>query len=137
MSDKPLYQKEVSLKISQIGNKLGEGSGLCALTKRIKWFDACIHVFNQRWNKIDNFRIDKFLLFIRLQLNAIFTLIKNFKYEDRVVKWFYHLIHKLFLNANKVENSVIGIPLHICDVIVEEMHKVDCDASLEQIAAIL
>lgn len=31
-----------------------------------EWFQAFLYIFNLHWNKVDNFRIDKFLMFLRL-----------------------------------------------------------------------
>ena len=33
--------------------------------QKTHWFDAFLHNFNMHWDKVDNFRIDKFLMFVR------------------------------------------------------------------------
>mmetsp|Transcript_7710 Transcript_7710/g.12934 ORF Transcript_7710/g.12934 Transcript_7710/m.12934 type:complete len:296 (+) Transcript_7710:242-1129(+) len=70
-------------------------------------------------------------------LNAIFCFLKEFSYSEPLVKWYHSIIFNVFMNSQKQENAVVGIPLQICDVIVEEMNKVDPDAPLEVICAIL
>ena len=33
------------------------------------WFENFLYIFNSHWDKIDNFRIDKFLMFLRFMLS--------------------------------------------------------------------
>jgi hypothetical protein len=132
-----MYQKQVCQKMAEMGNQLKDGPEVAMTLKRRKWFEASMHVFNLRWNQLDNFRIDKYLMFIRFQLNAIFTFLKETNYDEGVMKWYNKLLLNLFLKSQKSDNAVVGIPLQICDVMVEEMNKVVKDASLEVIASLL
>ena len=34
-----------------------------------QWFEGFLHIFNLHWDKVDNFRIDKYLMFLRFQFN--------------------------------------------------------------------
>lgn len=58
-SDKPLYQKECGEKIAAILNQLSD------TTHKKAWFEGFLHIFNLHWDKVDNFRIDKYLMFLR------------------------------------------------------------------------
>ncbi len=51
----------------------------------MKWFEAFVYIFNMHWDKVDNYRIDKYLLFLRLQFNAILAFLKNHHYETAVI----------------------------------------------------
>lgn len=35
------------------------------------WFDQFLFIVNQHWDKVDNFRIDKFLMFLRFMFNEL------------------------------------------------------------------
>mmetsp|Transcript_23087 Transcript_23087/g.35753 ORF Transcript_23087/g.35753 Transcript_23087/m.35753 type:complete len:245 (+) Transcript_23087:721-1455(+) len=52
------------------------------------------------------------------------------------MKWYHDLMLKLFTDP-KLADSVTGIPLQICDVLVQEMNKVDSKATLDIIAGML
>ena len=58
-SDKPLYQKDCCEKIAGLLSKLQTAD------KKKAWFEQCLSIFNLHWNKVDNFRIDKYLMFVR------------------------------------------------------------------------
>ena len=71
-ADKPLYQKELSLKIAKImeGIEASEDDSTEETVRRKQaWFDAGLYILNKNWDQLDNFRIDKFLAFLRNMFN--------------------------------------------------------------------
>ena len=62
-SDKSVYQRETSLKISKIMEGIKDGE------RKQQWFLACLYILNKHWDKVDNFRIDKFLALLRLMFS--------------------------------------------------------------------
>jgi hypothetical protein len=58
----------------------------------MQWFDAFLYIFNKHWNKVDNFRIDKFLMFLRFQLSGVMSMLKENKYRTDLVSWFTTMI---------------------------------------------
>ena len=44
------------------------------------WFEAFIYIFNLHWDKVDNYRIDKYLMFLRFQFNGVLLFLKSNKY---------------------------------------------------------
>jgi len=58
-SDKSLYQKACCEKISGIMGQLQTND------KKKQWFEQFLYIFNSHWDKVDNFRIDKYLMFLR------------------------------------------------------------------------
>jgi len=38
-------------------------------TRQKQWIEAFLYIFCKHWNKVDNFRIDKFMMLVSLQLN--------------------------------------------------------------------
>ena len=66
-SDKPLVQKETAEKIAKLLSDLGAIS----VDRQMKWFEAFIYTFNIHWDKVDNYRIDKFLMLLRFQFNHV------------------------------------------------------------------
>jgi len=79
-------------------------------TKKKEWFEAFLHIFNLRWNEIDNFRIDKYLMFIRFQFNSLLKFLKDEKYDESLMKWYDKLLEGVF-SQPKLADSVTGIPL--------------------------
>jgi ribosomal RNA-processing protein 1 len=85
-ADKTMYQREVGLKMSQIINLLPtEGT---EGNKKMLWFEAFIYIFSKWWNKIDNFRLDKYLLFLRFMMNECFKWMKAENYDSALTTWF-------------------------------------------------
>lgn len=58
----------------------------------MQWFDAFLYIFKKHWNKVDNFRIDKFLMFLRFQLSGAMSMLKENKYSTDLVSWFTAMI---------------------------------------------
>ncbi len=104
--------------------------------KKREWLEAFFYIFNLRWNEIDNFRIDKYLMCVRFQLNALLTFLRDEHYSPSLLKWYHKLMLGLFTQP-KLADAATGIPLQICDVLVEEMNKVDKGANMEAIAGML
>jgi phage terminase large subunit len=62
--------------------------------------------------------------------------LKDSGYDRKLVKWYKKIIFKLFTDQ-KMAKTAAGIPLQICDIFVQEMNKVDANASLENLAELL
>ena len=52
------------------------------------------------------------------------------------MKWYKKLFSKIF-SEQSLAKSASGIPLHICDIFVQELNKVDSEISLENMADLL
>ena len=52
--------------------------------KKKQWFSAFIYIFNLHWDKVDNFRIDKYLAFLRSMFNEALTFLKQRNFEAKV-----------------------------------------------------
>jgi hypothetical protein len=76
-------------------------------------------------------------MFLRFMLNAILTFVKEHNFDKDLVQWYRDIILKQFMNAHKSENAVVGIPLQISEVLVEEMNKVAADEPLDSISTLL
>ena len=74
-ADKSVYQKETSLKISQIMH------GIQSNDRKQQWFQACMYILNKHWDKVDNFRIDKFLALLRHMFSQVLAYLKSTDYD--------------------------------------------------------
>ena len=45
------------------------GSQEETVRRKQAWFDAGLYILNKNWDQLDNFRIDKFLAFLRNMFN--------------------------------------------------------------------
>ena len=104
-----------------------------SITRRRMWFDAFLYIFNKHWDKIDNFRIDKYLMFLRHMFNETLAFLKSVAYSADELEWFYNKI----VNLCTQPSGVNGMALQICDVLVPELNKVDKEISLDNITKIL
>lgn len=64
--------------------------------KKQIWFDSFLYVFNLHWDKVDNFRIDKYLMFLRFQFAQMLKFLKASNYNTEIVSWYKTAIFKLF-----------------------------------------
>ena len=49
--------------------------------RKQQWFQACLYILNKHWDKIDNFRIDKFLALLRHMFAQVLGYLKSTGYE--------------------------------------------------------
>ena len=81
-SDKAQYQSELAQKIAKLFTQIGEVHGV---DKQKVWFEAFLYISNLHWDKVDNYRIDKYLMFLRYQLNEVLQFLKAHEYNDENV----------------------------------------------------
>lgn len=74
-SDKPLYQKELGQKIADIFTLLPTEE------RKQAWIKEVLYIFNHHWDRVDNYRIDKYLMLLRFIVNAILKHLKKQKYN--------------------------------------------------------
>lgn len=89
-ADKSVYQRETSLKISKIME------GISSTERKQQWFQACLYILNKHWDKVDNFRIDKFLALLRHMFAQVLGHLKATGYEQESISWLQGLLDKLF-----------------------------------------
>ena len=70
-SDKSLYQRECCEKIANIMDGLGD------VERKKEWFTQFLYIFNLNWDKIDNYRIDKYLMFLRFQFKQLLKFLQK------------------------------------------------------------
>ena len=92
-SDKSVYQRETSFKISKIME------GITSADHKQQWFQACMYILNKHWDKVDNFRIDKYLALLRHMFSQVLAYLKSTGYEAKAVAWLQGLLDKLFGDA--------------------------------------
>lgn len=92
-SDKSLYQKECCDKIASIMNNLP------TIERKKAWFAQFLFIFNMHWDKVDNFRIDKFLMFLRFQFRQLLRFLQEHQNEKGLIEWYQTMILKLFMNS--------------------------------------
>lgn len=70
------------------------------------------------WDKIDHHRKDKYLLFVRIQLNEIFNYFKRLKHKElrNNLKTILNIIYNN-------ESRAVGMMLHVTEIYFEELFK--------------
>ena len=93
-----------------------------------------MYILNKHWDKVDNFRIDKFLALLRNMFSQVLTFLKETNYDQSHIEWLTSMLENLFLD----NLSAVGICLQITDVFIPELGKIDKDGiSLDQIGSLL
>ncbi|CDW79764.1 ribosomal rna processing protein 1 homolog b-like [Stylonychia lemnae] len=131
-SDKLQYQRDVAEKTSKIFAELGNTVGV---EKQKLWFEAFIYIFNLHWDKVDNYRIDKYLMFLRFQIFEVLSMLKKNEYPKEDMEWFKSIVQNLFMEETIISK---GIPLQICDIFLQELNRSDSlNISLTNLGSIL
>lgn len=131
-SDKSVYQRDTSLKIAAILVNLSPEERQWSPRQK-QWFESCLYIFNKHWDKVDNFRIDKYLMLVRNIFNAAFQIFKRTDYDQQDMEWFCQLIGKWFSDNLTAQ----GLLLQMVDIFVPEMGKVNNQISLTHLSKLL
>lgn len=72
-----MYQREAAVKIAALIKLLPpkneDGSAHEGLhPKQRQWIESMFYILNKHWERVDNFRIDKFLNLVRNLFNTLF-----------------------------------------------------------------
>ena len=101
-SDKPIYQRDTALKVTEVMKGLGNNR-----SRQRQWFEAFLYVFNKHWNIVDNFRIDKYLMFLRHMFNETLGFLKSVDYANLELEWFSNKMFKLCSNVSGVRGMAL------------------------------
>ena len=117
MSDKPLVQEELAESISSMvaifqttQNSLG-------------FIRAFAKTFQREWNRVDRWRMDKTMMFVRRFLRHSIRLVAKAEWEDVLLEAFIDVIKKEVVLTDPA-NASLGFQLHFTDVFLEEVAKV-------------
>lgn len=124
--------------MASLMSKIGKNDEIdqqVATERRKSFFDAALYILNKMWDKIDNFRIDKFLGLLRHLFSQALLLIKENDYAPEMTSWMSNLLSKRILLDDLAAQ---GIALQISDIFVLELGKIDSKTiSMDQMAALL
>ena len=87
-ADKTSYQRDVCQKVSSIMRHLEP-------EHKVQWFDEFLYIFNKHWNKIDNFRLDKFLVLVRMQVSELLVFLTA--HPEYIQSWYTEKMVAYFL----------------------------------------
>ena len=131
-ADKSGDQRDTALNIAALVKTLrGADSGVNA--RQRQWLESMMYIFNKHWDKVDNFRIDKYLMLVRATMNALFVEMKAGNWSADDLAWYKELVMAVMGAYQKAQ----GLSLQICDVLVPELGKVDAGVSLEVLGSVL
>jgi len=103
-SDKPVYQKECSEKIASVMSLFSSPA------HKQEWFENFIYIFNSHWDKVDNFRIDKYLMFLRFMMAQAMKFLQQEHYKEPLLKWYKETIFNIFKGQLSAQ-SACGVSL--------------------------
>ncbi|XP_033003004.1 ribosomal RNA processing protein 1 homolog B [Lacerta agilis] len=116
MQDKPLLQEELSNNIAQLTHVI-ENIDAWHLFIQTFW-----QTMNREWSGIDNLRLDKFYMLIRMVLRQSFEVLKRNGWDESFTEPFLNLLMKEVIHPDS--NAPVGIKLHFIDIYLEELAKV-------------
>ncbi|NWW39834.1 RRP1B protein, partial [Panurus biarmicus] len=116
MQDKPLLQEELAANISQLIHVFQNTEA------RHLFIQTFWQTMNREWNGIDNLRLDKYYMLMRLILRQSFEVLKRSEWDEGLTEPLLQLLMKEILDADS--NSPTGIKFHFIDIYLDELAKV-------------
>ncbi|NXJ93619.1 RRP1B protein, partial [Corythaixoides concolor] len=116
MQDKPLLQEELAGNISQLIHVIQN------IEARHLFIQTFWQTMNREWNGIDNLRLDKYYMLMRMILRQSFEVLKINEWDERVreLKSCLSLLEVMDPDSN----APTGIKLHFIDIYLDELAKV-------------
>ncbi|NXD35745.1 RRP1B protein, partial [Copsychus sechellarum] len=116
MQDKPLLQEELAANISQLIHVFQNTEA------RHLFIQTFWQTMNREWNGIDNLRLDKYYMLMRLILRQSFEVLKRNEWDEGLVEPLLQLLMKEIMDPDS--NSPTGIKFHFIDIYLDELAKV-------------
>ncbi|XP_030090538.2 ribosomal RNA processing protein 1 homolog B [Serinus canaria] len=116
MQDKPLLQEELAANISQLIHVFQNTE------TRHLFIQTFWQTMNREWNGIDNLRLDKYYMLMRLILRQSFEVLKRNEWDEGLVEPLLQLLMKEVMDPDS--NSPTGIKFHFIDIYLDELAKV-------------
>ncbi|XP_074760578.1 ribosomal RNA processing protein 1 homolog B isoform X1 [Athene noctua] len=116
MQDKPLLQEELAGNISQLIHVIQNTEA------RHLFIQTFWQTMNREWNGIDNLRLDKYYMLMRMILRQSFEVLKRNEWDESLIELFLQLLMKEILDPDS--NAPTGIKLHFIDIYLDELAKV-------------
>ncbi|XP_041343820.1 ribosomal RNA processing protein 1 homolog B [Pyrgilauda ruficollis] len=116
MQDKPLLQEELAANISQLIHVFQNTE------TRHLFIQTFWQTMNREWNGIDNLRLDKYYMLMRLILRQSFEVLKRNEWDEGLVEPLLQLLMKEIMDPDS--NSPTGIKFHFIDIYLDELAKV-------------
>ncbi|NXR78041.1 RRP1B protein, partial [Pycnonotus jocosus] len=116
MQDKPLLQEELAASISQLIHVFQNTEA------RHLFIQTFWQTMNREWNGIDNLRLDKYYMLMRLILRQSFEVLKRSEWDEGLIEPLLQLLMKEIMDPDS--NSPTGIKFHFIDIYLDELAKV-------------
>ncbi|NXQ63263.1 RRP1B protein, partial [Anthoscopus minutus] len=116
MQDKPLLQEELAANISQLIHVFQNTEA------RHLFIQTFWQTMNREWTGIDNLRLDKYYMLMRLILRQSFEVLKRNEWDEGLVEPLLQLLMKEVMDPDS--NSPTGIKFHFIDIYLDELAKV-------------
>ncbi|XP_063161352.1 ribosomal RNA processing protein 1 homolog B [Candoia aspera] len=116
MQDKPLLQEELSNNISQLIHLIEN------MDTRHLFIQTFWQTMNREWNGLDQLRLDKFYMLIRMMLRQSFEVLKRNEWNESLIQPFLNTLMTEVMHPDS--HAPIGIKLHFIDIYLEELAKV-------------
>lgn len=121
MSDKPRNQQQLARDLADLTDVVREENLL-------PWFEAFWKTIAREWGGIDSLRLDKYLYLIRCYVNKGFEVCEKRRWKAEFVRGYLEVLRAEGgpLSSRDVKVPA-GLQLHVLDVWVDELEKVDAD----------
>ncbi|XP_042644655.1 ribosomal RNA processing protein 1 homolog B isoform X1 [Tyto alba] len=116
MQDKPLLQEELAGNISQLIHAIQNTEA------RHLFIQTFWQTMNREWNGIDNLRLDKYYMLMRMILRQSFEVLKRNEWDESLIELFLQLLMKEVMDPDS--SAPTGIKLHFIDMYLDELAKV-------------
>ncbi|NXL32840.1 RRP1B protein, partial [Glaucidium brasilianum] len=116
MQDKPLLQEELAGNISQLIHVIQNAEA------RHLFIQTFWQTMNREWNGIDNLRLDKYYMLMRMILRQSFEVLRRNEWDESLIELFLQLLMKEIMDPDS--NAPTGIKLHLIDIYLDELAKV-------------
>ncbi|KFO97310.1 Ribosomal RNA processing protein 1 B, partial [Calypte anna] len=116
MQDKPLLQEELASNISQLIHVIQNTEA------RHLFIQTFWQTMNREWNGIDNLRLDKYYMLMRMILRQSFEVLKRNDWDESLIEPFLQLLMKEVMDPDS--HAPTGIKFHFIDIYLDELAKV-------------
>uniref|UniRef100_A0A6U9Q6Q5 Uncharacterized protein n=1 Tax=Picocystis salinarum TaxID=88271 RepID=A0A6U9Q6Q5_9CHLO len=120
----------------QLTEELANMMGTMAAENAHLYFFAFVSVVRKEWARVDKHRLDKFLALTRAMVRECFQWMRAKKWKEEI--WHRHT-QSLLTNCLVPDDEfpAVGFSLHICDVYLKELAKIEPNIKVDLLTGLL
>jgi len=120
LQDKPLLQEELVDNITKLIDSIRDKN------QKLLFIEAFYEEVGKEWKSVDQWRMDKYLMFFRRIFRRTLAWLKSVKFNEEDINSVLDILGRLMQNS-QIDSYPIGLKLHLVSIYLDEVDNVGAE----------